>query len=56
MCDRVLFLAHGHIAGEMSRGELEPDRLIKTIFQTAGEQPRETRFSQFGRDAPAARV
>jgi ribose transport system ATP-binding protein len=38
VCDRVLFLAHGSINGELSAGALQPDRLIQKIFQTAGER------------------
>lgn len=37
VCDRVLFLAGGKIAGELSGSALQPERLIQQIFQTAGE-------------------
>jgi ribose transport system ATP-binding protein len=36
VCDRVLFLAHGKIAGELSGAALQPERVIHKIFQTAG--------------------
>jgi ribose transport system ATP-binding protein len=38
VCDRVLFLAHGEIAGELGAGALRPEHLIHKIFQTAGER------------------
>ena len=37
VCDRVLFLARGMIAGELGGSALQPERLIQQIFQTAGE-------------------
>ena len=37
VCDRVLFLARGKIAGELSGDALQPERIIQKIFQTAGE-------------------
>lgn len=37
VCDRVLFLAHGRIAGELSGEALVPERVVQKIFQTAGQ-------------------
>jgi ribose transport system ATP-binding protein len=37
VCDRVLFLAHGRIAGELRGEALVPERVVQNIFQTAGE-------------------